>query len=113
MRKPAFGGQPSPTHVLWTDEGGKRFDAGRLRDWCDRQDLTLTRDRRVDHDRGDDLREQYRIVVTWADGESTSFDMGDREWSVTTQESPRTFVEIDSEGIARIGAHDGERIVDL
>lgn len=113
MRKPAFGGGPSETHVLWTDEGGKRFDAERLRTWCDRQDLTLERDKRVDHDRGDDPREQYRIVITWSEGESESFDMGDKEWSMTTQKSPRTFVEIDSKGWARIAAPDGERILDL
>lgn len=113
MRKPAFGGHPSETHLLWTDDGGKRFDLERLRAWCERFDLTLERDKRVDHGRGDDLREQYRIVVTWADGESESFDMGDEEWSLTTQETPNTFVEIDTEGWARVAAKNSEQVVDL
>ncbi|QCC52596.1 hypothetical protein [Halapricum salinum] len=113
MRKPAFGGHPSETHFLWSDDGGKRFDAERLQRWCDRHDLTIERDKRVDHDRGDELREQYRIVVTWADGESESFDMGGEEWSMTTQETPRTFVEIDSEGMARVASLETERVLDL
>jgi hypothetical protein len=113
MRKPAFGGHPSETHFLWSDDGGKRFDLERLQSWCARYDLTLERDKRVDHDRGDELREQYRVVVTWADGETESFDMGEEKWSMTTQETPRTFLEIDTEGMARVAATESEQVLDL
>lgn len=116
MRQPAFGGHPSETHVLWRDngdEGGKRFDETRLRAWCEKYDLDFETDVRVDHDRGDERRQQYLIVVTWSGGESESFDVDGESWDIQTQETPETFVEIDDEGIARVAAGETERIVDL
>ncbi|MUV89590.1 hypothetical protein GJ629_06520 [Halapricum sp. CBA1109] len=112
MHPPAFGGHPSDAHLLWVD-GEKRFDEDRLRAWCGRHDLTVETDQRVDHDRAEESRKQYRIVCSWSEGESESFDMGDDEWELTTQRTPETFVEIDSEGVARVAARDGERILDL
>ena len=116
MRSPAFGGHPSDTHVLWEDgggNGGKRFDEDRLQAWCQRHGLEYETDQRVDHDRGEDLREQYRIVFAWSSGESESFDVDGEEWDITTQETPETFLEIDSEGMARVSARGTEQILDL
>lgn len=114
MRRPAFGGHPSETHVLWQDsDGPKRFDEDRLRSWCERHDLEFQTDSRVDHGRSEELRGQYRIVVTWSTGESESFDVDGDQWEITTQRTPATFVEIDSDGVARVATGDGERVLDL
>ena len=81
---PTFRGNQSDSHVIWRRSGAdesvpKRFDEQRLREWCSARGVDFETDRRVDHDRSDQPRKQYRCVFAWADEESESFDMGDEE----------------------------------
>jgi hypothetical protein len=95
MEAPTFGGKPSDTHVIWRESGGKvrRFDEGLVRRWADRYGADFESDRRVDHERGPDPRAQHRVVFAWEDGASESFSVGDDDWEIQTQETPRTFFE--------------------
>ena len=115
MKAPTFGGKPSETHVIWRQSGAgeKRFDEDALRQWCSNYDVDYETSRRVDHDRGSDPRLQHRLVFAWADQATESFAVGDDEWEIETQKTPRTFVEIDSKGRARIKSWESEHVVDV
>ncbi|MFB6150585.1 MAG: hypothetical protein ABEJ40_02140 [Haloarculaceae archaeon] len=115
MRSPTFGGKPSDTHVIWRDsEGGdKRFDEEALCSWCSHYGVDFETSKRVDHDRAPEPRQQYRLVFAWADHASESFAVGDDEWDIETQETPRTFVEIDGGGLARVKGWDSEHVLDI
>lgn len=115
MEAPTFGGKPSDAHVIWRGSGGsvKRFDEDLLRRWADRYAADFESDRRVDHERGSDPRVQYSVVFAWAEGASESFSVGDDEWDIQTQETPRTFLEVDSEGLARVSGWDTEAVLDV
>jgi hypothetical protein len=115
MEAPTFGGKPSDAHVIWRGSGGsvKRFDEELLRRWSSTHALDFESDRRVDHDRGSDPRTQYQVVFAWGDGASESFSVGDDEWEIRTQETPRTFFEVDSEGVARVRGWDSQALLDV
>ncbi|MFB6087420.1 MAG: hypothetical protein ABEJ85_02770 [Haloarculaceae archaeon] len=118
MQPPSFRGKPSETHVIWRRDGAeagveKRFDEDELRGWCSAFDVSYETDRRVDHDRAGEPREQYRCVFSWSSAESESFDMGEDEWEIETQKTPRTFVEIDEHGVMRVKSWDTEHILDI
>jgi len=113
-----FRGKPSESHIIWSRETRqgikrKRFDSGRFEAWADHFGFDLEREKRVDHERGQDKRSQYRCVFAWTSigGESISF--GDEEWELGDQKTPRTFIEIDEEGIAHVKSWDDEFIVDI
>ncbi|WP_123534586.1 hypothetical protein [Halosimplex salinum] len=118
MEPPTFRGKPSDSHVIWRRSGAgadasKRFDEKHLRRWCSARGVDFETDKRVDHDRSDQPREQYRCVFAWSDAESESFDMGDDEWEIATQETPETFVEIDDAGEVRFKSWDDEFVLDV
>jgi hypothetical protein len=120
MRAPTFSGKPSDAHIIWREEttGGekgvhKRFDEAELRAWCEEFSVDYSTETRVDHTRAEEKREQYRCVFAWSDSEGESFDVGDDSWDIQTQKTPRTFVEIDSEGISRVKSWDREYILDF
>jgi len=119
MKRRGFRSKPSPSHIIWTrgaggDTGGtKRFDDAHLEKWARHCGFDFEREQRVDHDRADEPREQCRVVFTWGatDGETISLD--GEEWSMGTQQTPRTFVEIDSEGLARVKGWTFESVLDV
>lgn len=115
MKAPTFGGKPSEAHVIWRDSeaGDKRFDQAALGEWCSANGVDYEQSSRVDHERGSDPRLQHRLVFAWADHASESFEFGDDEWEIETQKTPRTFIEIDSAGVARIKSWESEHVVDL
>jgi hypothetical protein len=115
MKPPTFRGKPSDDHVIWRRKGGaaKRFDEDRLREWCARRHIDFETAKRVDHERSERPRDQYRVVFAWSDTEGESFDLGDEQWQIETGETPRTFLEIDSEGEARLKSWSSERILDI
>lgn len=45
---------------------------------------------------------QFRCVFAWGQMDGESFTFGDQEWELASQKTPRTFVEIDEAGYARI-----------
>jgi hypothetical protein len=118
MQPPSFRGKPSDAHVLWRRSGvgadaPKRFDEAHLREWCSASGIDFETDKRVDHERSDQPRKQYQCVFAWSDAESESFDMGDDEWEIATQETPRTFLEIDEAGEARLKSWGDEYVFDI
>jgi len=115
MQPPGFGGKPSPSHVLWRPDGGGpvRFDESRVRQWCQAHGVDYETDERVDHERGDVPRTQRRLVFAWEESASESFSMGEDDWTLTTGRTPRTFVEIDETGTARVRGWDATHILVL
>lgn len=114
----SFRGKPTKAHILWSREtrdgtARKRFDHEYLKRWAAHYDVDFDTDTRVDHDRGDEPRAQFRCVFVWEQMDSDSIELGDEEWSFGGQRTPRTFVEIDEKGLARVRDWDGERVLDL
>ena len=106
MEPSTFRGKPSDSHVIWRRSGAgesvpKRFDERRLREWCSERGVDFETDRRVDHDRSDQPRKQYRCVFAWAD----------EEWEIATRETPRTFLKIDDAGATRVKSWDEEYVL--
>lgn len=104
---PGFRDRPSKKHIIWTREtrdgvATKRFDNERFETWANHYNFDLENSKRVDHDRGEEPRMQYRCVFSWGQVEGQSFEFGDEEWDFADQKTPRTFIEVDEEGIARI-----------
>jgi len=116
MKSPALGRKPSERHIIWTDSGKvgtKRFHEALLKKWCRKFAAGFEEYSRVDHERSEEPRRQYQCVFSYQKGAGDSFDMGDQEWEITTQKTPRTFVEIDEEGVMRIQGWSIERILDV
>jgi len=114
----AFRGKPSKTHIIWTREtrdgaGNKRFDHDHFRKWADHCGFDFETTTRVDHERGDGPRQQYRCVFRWGQSDTETIEMGDREWSMGSQRTPRTFVEIDEAGMARIQGWNFDAVLDV
>lgn len=113
-----FGQKPSNSHVVWTNRSGegkgkKRFDFNYLRLWAANFGIDYETRIRVDHDRSERPREQHLVVFEWTTTDSETLEMGDSSWEFGGNETPRTFVEIDERGVARMKSWDREVIVDL
>lgn len=116
MKSPSIGRKPSERHFLWESGGQgdiKRFDEDYFRRWCRHFGFEFDTYTRVDHDRGDEPRKQYQCVFSHQQGAGDSFEIGDREWTIRTDEIPRTFVEIDDEGLMRVRGWSIKRILDV
>lgn len=116
MKSPSIGRKPSKQHILWTTGGEgnmKRFHESYLRKWCRHFDFDFESYTRVDHDRGDESRRQYQCVFSYGEGAGDSFEFGDEEWTIEADRVPRTFVEIDEEGMMRVRGWSTERILDV
>ena len=66
----SFRGKPSNSHIIWTRETRdgatkRRFDHDHFRKWADHCGFDFETATRVDHDRADEPRTQYRCVFTW------------------------------------------------
>jgi hypothetical protein len=116
MKSPSIGKKPSDNHIIWKSGKGdqtKRFHEALLTKWCRTIGVDFETYSRVDHDRGDEPRTQYQCVFSYQTDAGDSFDMGDEEWTIRTDKTPRTFVEIDEAGMMRIQGFSVERIVDV
>ncbi|MFB6179197.1 MAG: hypothetical protein ABEI77_05680 [Halorientalis sp.] len=101
---------------MWTPDpetGVKRFDEAYLRNWCQHFGFDFERYSRVDHDRGDESRTQYQCVFSYQKNNSESIEIDGERWSIGTEKMPRTFVEIDEEGLLRVQGWSTERILDV
>jgi hypothetical protein len=114
---PNAGGKPSETHIIWSRETRdgvtrKRFDSDQFEEWADQYGVAFEREERVDHERAMDERTQYRCVFArTTEGEEGPLDRG--AWQPGDGQTPRTFIEIDSEGVARIQGWEKQTIVDI
>lgn len=116
MKSPSIGRKPSDHHIVWKsgkNDQTKRFHESLLKKWCRKFSIDFENYTRVDHERSDEPRTQYQCVFSYQSGAGESFDMGDEEWTVQAEETPRTFVEIDESGAMRIQGWSVERIVDV
>jgi len=116
MKSSGFGSKPSRTHVVWTDGpsgANKRFDGSLLKQWCEKFDFDFDVYRRADHDRGDGARKQYRCVFSWQTDAGDTIEFGGTEWTLETDRIPRTFVEIDGDGMMRVRGWEIDRILDV
>lgn len=118
MANRSFRGKPTKTHIIWTREtrtgaSKKRFDEGHFEKWATHCGFDFETTTRVDHDRADEPRKQYRCVFKWGKSELKTMELGDEEWSMGRQRTPRTFVEIDEEGIARVKGWKFETVLDV
>lgn len=113
-----FGQKPSNAHVIWTNRvekgaGKKRFDFEYLELWAAHFGIDYENRARVDHERSEDPRRQHLVVFEWARAKNETVEMGDSSWELGGNETPRTFVEIDEAGFARLKSWESEAVLDL
>jgi hypothetical protein len=112
-----FGSKPSDAHVIWRtgrdDDGKKKFDFEYLRLWAAHFGVDYEQWTRTDHERSDEPRVQHACVFNWATTGGQEITIGDSNWSMGRQRKPRTFVEIDEAGVARIKGWSAEAILDV
>ncbi|MBV0903390.1 hypothetical protein [Haloarcula salina] len=112
-----FGSKPSDAHVIWrsgrNNDGKKKFDFEYLELWAAHFGVDFEQWTRVDHDRGDEPREQFACVFRWSKTGGQELSVGDEEWTMGTQRKPRTFLEIDEEGMVRLRGWSTEATLDV
>ena len=118
MGNRSFRGKPSKSHIIWkrTTRDGvetRRFDENHFEKWANHCGFDFETATRVDHDRAEEPRKQYRVVFRWGKIESDTIEFGDEEWSLGSQKTPRTFIEVDSEGHARVKGWEFEAVVEI
>ena len=116
MKSPGIGKKPSPEHIIWTaGRGGviKRFHGDQLQKWASHYGFDFDTYTRVDHDRGDERRKQYRVVFSYTTDAGEAIEMDGEEWTINPDERPRTFVEIDEEGMMRLQGFSVEKVLDV
>jgi hypothetical protein len=116
MERPSIGKKPSKKHIIWTSDKGsniKRFHEEYLRKWCEYYGFDFETYKRVDHDRSSETRQQYQCAFSYQEAGTDSVEIDGTELSIQNDETPRTFVEIDEEGVMRVQGWSIERIVDV
>jgi hypothetical protein len=119
MKSGGFRSKPSPAHIVWTSGGGResagkiRFDHEHFEKWASHCGFEFETDSRVDHDRAEEPRNQYRCVFAWGETAGETIEMGDEQWSLGTQTTPRTFIEIDEKAEARVKGWSFETLFDV
>lgn len=114
----SFRGKPSKSHIIWVRETrdgvtNKRFDSDHFRKWAAHCGFDFETTTRVDHDRADEPREQFRVVFKWGTVQQEEIEFGDESWEFGKQKTPRTFIEVDEEGVARVKGWRFERLLDI
>ena len=112
-----FGSKPSDEHVIWRSgrdgDGKKKFDFQYLELWAAHFGANYEEWSRTDHDRGDTPRDQFAVVFHWSAGGGQEISLGETSWTMGSNEVPRTFLEIDEEGMARLRGWTSEAILDV
>jgi hypothetical protein len=103
---PFIDSKPSPAHIIWqekTNTGKKKhFDFQQLRFWAAQFSLSYTERRRVDGERAAAPRDQHVIIFAEEEPYTEAISVGEETWSLAPQSTPRTFLEIDEAGAARV-----------
>lgn len=113
-----FRGKPSKSHIIWERETRKgvtkkRFDSDHFRKWARHCGFDFETTTRVDHDRADEPRDQFRVVFKWGTTDGEQIEFGDEAWEFGEQKTPRTFIEVDEAGLARVKGWRFERVLDI
>jgi len=115
----AFGRKPSDSHVVWTsggprdERGTKRFDFEYLELWAAQFGIDYESRTRVDHERADEPREQHACIFEWAKSDGQTIELDGEQWTMGEKRTPRTFVEIDDAGVARLKGWQKEMTFDV
>ncbi len=104
--------------MLWTRETDsgkpmKRFDDTHFKRWVTHCGFDFDTRKRIDHDRADSSRTQYRCVFRWGKTAQQAVEIADKEVTLGSQKAPLAFIEIDEEGYARITVGDTEEIYNI
>jgi hypothetical protein len=112
-----FGSKPSDAHVVWrsgrNNDGKKRFDFEYLELWAAHFGAEYEEWERVDHERGEESRQQHVCVFARTKGDETAVSLDGESWTMGATEKPRTFVEIDEAGMLRLQGWSTESIFDV
>ncbi len=112
-----FQSKPSDAHVIWRsgrdDDGKKRFDFEYLELWAAHFGIDYEEWERVDHERGDEPRQQRVCVFSRTEAGGTAVSLGDESWSMGAATKPRTFLEIDEAGMVRLQGWTAKTTLDV
>jgi len=112
-----FDSKPSDAHVIWlsgrNNDGKKKFDFEYLELWAAHFGVDYERWERVDHERGEESRQQHVCVFARTSDGGEDIELDGENWSMGTPTKPRTFIEIDTEGLLRLQGWTTETIVDV
>ncbi|WP_225334563.1 hypothetical protein [Halomicrobium urmianum] len=64
-------------------------------------------------ERADEPREQDAVVFAWAESDAATFELGDRNWTMSERETPRTVAEVDGAGAVGVRGWDHESVLDV
>ena len=114
----SFRGKPSNSHIIWTETTRdgvetRRFDEEHFQKWATHVGFDFETATRVDHERNERPRTQYRVVFSWGTVDSETIEFDDDEWSLGPQKTPRTFIEIDDTGAARVKGWHFETVIEI
>jgi hypothetical protein len=98
---------------MWSPGSRISFDVDQFRRWADHFGYEFDVMTRVDHERAEEPRTQYRVVFSWETPADETLELGDNEWNIGVDETPETFVEIDEMGVARIKIDEFDFVLDL
>lgn len=116
MKNRGFRSKPSPSHIIWvrgSSGGKKRFDTAHFEKWADHCGFDFEKETLTDHERADEPRDQFRVVFRWGKSDPETIQLGDEEWSMGASKTPRTFIEVDEAGVARLKGWTFETILDV
>lgn len=118
MKIGSFRGRPSKSHFLWTRRtdsgtGMKRFDDTHFKRWVEHCGFDFDNRMRIDHDRADESKTQYRCVFRWGKTKERSVEIADKEVELGSQKAPIAFIEIDEDGLARVKVGSTEEIFNI
>jgi hypothetical protein len=114
----SFRGKPSKSHIIWvrkTRDGAKtkRFDKKQFKKWTNHCGFDFDTTTRVDHKRAEDPRTQFRCIFKWTTTEGETIEVDGAQWELGSQKTPRTFIEVDEQGHARIKGWTQEAVYDI
>lgn len=118
MKIGSFRGRPSKKHLLWSRQAAsgtasKRFDDTLFRKWVRHHGFDFDKQMRIDHDRADESRTQFRCVFAWGRRKGKEVEIDGKEVQLGSQKAPKTFIEIDEQGLARVKAGSVEEVYDV
>lgn len=91
----------------------KRFDAKYFNQWVNHCGFDFDSRKRTDHERSENSRMQFRCVFQWARRKPKTMEVAGKEVQLGSQKTPKTFIEIDEEGYARVKAGSKEEVINI
>lgn len=108
--------RPTSKHVAWQaekDEDGTCIAPEILVKWAKRKGHDIRQPKHADGERGPEPRHQLQCVFSWKETETETLNMGECQWNLDVPEQPERYIEVDTEGIARVVTWDESVVVNL